>query len=57
MITALITLLIVALVAWVVWKYVLGAFISDGQVMNIIGIILGLALLMYALKLFHIALP
>ncbi len=57
MITHLITLLVVALVAWIVWKYVLGAFIKDAQVMNVIGIIIGLILLLYALRLFGIALP
>jgi hypothetical protein len=54
MLTQLVILLVIALVAWVIWKYVLGAFIKDGQIMNIIGIIIGLILLIYALKMFNI---
>lgn len=56
MITSLITLLVVALVLWLIW-YLAGIFIKDGTAMKIIGIILGLILLLYALRLFHIALP
>lgn len=56
MITSLITLLIVALVLYVIW-YLASLFIKDGTIMKIIGIILGLVLLLYGLKLFHIAIP
>lgn len=56
MITSLITLLIVALVLCIVW-YVVGIFIKDGTIMRIIGIIMGLVLLLYGLRLFKIALP
>ena len=56
MITSLITLLIVALVLYVIY-YLAGLFIKDGNVMKIIGIILGLVLLIYGLRLFHVALP
>jgi hypothetical protein len=50
MITALISLLIAALILYVVW-YVVGLFLS-GVPHQIIGIILGLILLMYGLKVF-----
>lgn len=56
MISSLITLLVVALVAVVVW-IVVGTFISDGRIMKLIGLILGLLVLLYGLRLFHIALP
>jgi hypothetical protein len=55
MITALITLLIVALVVFLVW-WIIGKFIT-GTPHQIIGIILGLILLLYALRLFNVALP
>jgi hypothetical protein len=55
MITALITLLIVALVMFLVW-WIIGKFIT-GTPHQIIGIILGLILLLYALRLFNVALP
>lgn len=55
MITALITLLIVALVLLVIY-FVVGMFIT-GRPLQIIGIILGLILLLYGLKLFNVALP
>lgn len=55
MITSLITLLIVALVLLVIY-FVVGMFIT-GKPLQVIGIILGLVLLLYALKLFNIALP
>ncbi len=56
MITALITLLIVALVCLIIW-YIVGMFIKDSRIMAIIGIILGLVVLLYGLRLFHVALP
>lgn len=57
MITSLVTLLIVVIVAYVVWRYAFGAFIKDGTVMNLIGLIIGLALLLYAARLFGFRLP
>ncbi|MEP6671706.1 MAG: hypothetical protein ABJF10_21275 [Chthoniobacter sp.] len=56
MITSLISLLLCALVLYLIW-WVVGLFISDGTIMKIIGIILGLVLLIYGLRVFHIALP
>jgi hypothetical protein len=55
MITSLITLLIAALVLVVIY-YLVGMFIS-GRPLQIIGFILGLVLLLYALRLFNVALP
>lgn len=55
MIASLITLLIVALVLWVIY-FLVGKFM-DGTPLQIVGIILGLVLLMYGLRLFHVALP
>lgn len=55
MLTALITLLIVALVMFLVW-WIIGKFIT-GTPHQIIGIILGLILLLYALRLFNVAIP
>lgn len=55
MISSLITLLIIALLLLVIW-YVVGMFIT-GKPLQLIGIILGLVLLLYALRLFHFALP
>lgn len=52
MITSLIMLLIIALVLYLVW-YLVGLFIT-GTPHQVIGIILGLVLLLYALKLFGI---
>jgi hypothetical protein len=52
MITSLITLLITGLVLYVIY-YVVGMFIK-GQLLNIIGIILGLVFLLYALRSFHL---
>jgi hypothetical protein len=55
MIATLITLLIVALVLYLIW-YLVGMFIK-GQPHQIIGIILGLIFLLYALQvlgLFHL---
>ena len=52
MITTLISLLIAGLVLYVIY-YVVGMFIK-GQLLNIIGIILGLLFLLYALRAFHI---
>ena len=49
MIVTLITLLIVALVLFLIW-YLVGLFIKDARIMNIIGIILGLILLLYAMQ-------
>lgn len=53
MIATLITLLIVALVLFLVW-YLVSLFIKDARIMNIIGIILGLILLLYALQVLGI---
>jgi len=55
MLTSLVTLLIVALVLYVVY-FVVGMFIQ-GRPLQIIGIILGLLLLLYGLRLFNVALP
>lgn len=52
MITTLISLLIAGLVLYVIY-YVVGMFIK-GQMLNIIGIILGLVFLLYVLRAFHI---
>lgn len=52
MITTLITLLIVGLILYVIY-YVVGMFIK-GQPLKIIGIILGLVFLLYALRAFHV---
>ena len=52
MITTLITLLIAGLVLYVIF-YIVGMFIK-GQPLKIIGIILGLVFLLYALRAFHI---
>ncbi len=55
MITALIYLLIAALVLWIVY-FLVGKFIQ-GTPLQIVGIILGLILLLYALNLFGVLLP
>ncbi len=55
MITTLITLLIVALVCVIIY-FVVGMFIT-GKPLQIIGIILGLVLLLYGLRLFNFAPP
>lgn len=52
MISSLITLLIAGLVLYVIY-YVVGMFIK-GQLLNIIGIILGLVFLLYALRAFGV---
>ena len=52
MITTLITLLIAGLVLYVIF-YIVGMFIK-GQPLQIIGLILGLVFLLYALRAFHI---
>jgi hypothetical protein len=52
MITSLITLLIAGLVLYVIY-YVVGMFIK-GQPLKIIGIILGLVFLLYALRTFNL---
>lgn len=52
MITTLLTLLIAGLVLYVIY-YVAGMFIK-GQMLNIIGIILGLIFLLYALRAFGV---
>jgi hypothetical protein len=52
MITSLISLLIAALVLYLIY-YLVGMFIK-GQPLKIIGIILGLVFLVYALRAFHI---
>lgn len=53
MITALLTFLVVALIVYLVW-YLIGLFIQ-GTPHQVIGIILGVILLIYALKLFGLA--
>lgn len=52
MITTLISLLIAGLILYVIF-YVVGMFIK-GQPLKIIGIILGLVFLLYALRAFNI---
>lgn len=52
MITTLVSLLIAGLVLYLIY-YVVGMFIK-GQPLKIIGIILGLIFLLYALRAFHI---
>jgi hypothetical protein len=52
MITTLISLLIAGLVLYVIY-YVVGMFIK-GQPLNIIGLVLGLLFLLYALRAFNI---
>lgn len=52
MITSLITFLIVAIVACIVF-YVITMFIADGRIQKLIGLILGLIVLLYGLKLFY----
>ncbi len=52
MITTLISLLIAGLVLYVIY-FVVGMFIK-GQLLNIIGIILGLVFLLYALRMFNV---
>lgn len=56
MITSLVSLLIAALVLYIVY-YLASLFIKDATVMKIVGIILGLILLLYGLRVFHIATP
>lgn len=51
-VTTLIMFLVVALVAFVVW-WIIGSFIT-GKPHQIIGVIFGLILLLYALRLFGI---
>lgn len=55
MISTLITLLIVVLIAYLVW-WCVGLFIQ-GKPHQVIGIIIGLVVLLYALKLFGVRLP
>lgn len=55
MITTLIYLLIAALILYIIW-YLVGLFIS-GTPHKIIGLILGLILLLYALRLLPLPLP
>ena len=52
MLTTLLTLLIVGLVLVVIY-YVAGMFLG-GNILNIVGIILGLVFLIYALKAFNL---
>jgi hypothetical protein len=52
MITTLVSLLIAGLVLYLIY-YIVGMFIK-GQPLKIIGIILGLIFLLYALRAFHI---
>jgi hypothetical protein len=55
MITILIYLLIAGLVLFIIY-YLVGLFMP-GTPQKIVGIILGLVLLLYALKLFNVVLP
>jgi uncharacterized membrane protein len=55
MLTSLISLLIVALVLWIIY-FIVGKFIQ-GTPLQIVGIILGLILLLYGLRIFGVALP
>lgn len=52
MITTLVSLLIVALVLYVIY-YIAGRFI-DGRAYRVVGLILGLVFLLYALRAFHV---
>jgi hypothetical protein len=52
MITTLISLLVTGLVLYLIY-YIVGMFIK-GQPLKIIGIILGLVFLLYALRAFHV---
>jgi hypothetical protein len=52
MISTLISLLIAGLVLYVIY-FIVGMFIK-GRALNIIGIILGLVFLLYALRAFHV---
>ena len=52
MITILISLLVAGLILYVIY-YITGMFIK-GQPLNIIGIILGLVFLLYALRSFNV---
>ena len=52
MLTTLISLLVAGLVLYVIF-FIVGKFIT-GQALNIIGLILGLVFLVYALRAFHI---
>lgn len=56
MISLLITFLIVVLVAYLVW-YAICIFIEDAKAKKLIGIIIGLIVLLYALQLFGSRLP
>lgn len=53
MISSLITLLVLALVMFVVWKYILGTFIP-ADINRIVGIIFGLILFLYAMAMFGV---
>lgn len=55
MIESVISLLVVFLVLWLVF-FLVGKFIQ-GTALQVIGIILGLVFLLYALRTFHIAIP
>jgi len=50
MISSLVSVLLVALIAWVLW-YIIGQFIT-GPPHQIIGMVIGLLVLLYALQLF-----
>ena len=52
MITTLVSLLVTGLVLYLIY-YIVGMFIK-GQPLKIIGIILGLVFLLYALRAFHV---
>lgn len=56
MITLLITFLIAILIALVVF-WAVGLFITDARIHKVIGVILGLIVLLYGLKLFYPYLP
>ncbi len=45
-----------AVVLLIIW-HIIGMFIDKPKILNLIGIVFGLILLLYGLKLFHIAIP
>lgn len=49
MLSALITILILGVILFIVW-YVVGLLIKNDTIMNAIGIVLGLILLLFALR-------
>lgn len=53
MLPAVIQLLVIVLVGLIVW-YIVGLFIPDARIMSIVGLIIGLVILLYALTLFNV---